>query len=194
MAAIIRTPGRHPAFMPIGKLRASPYGHKHSGMVSLNLTPMVDMMSMLVVFLLQMFSADGDLMFVNKDLVAPEAKQASPLEDRGPVITVDRDGVVYVEGEEIVQGATLNVADSNIRAIAELLEEIRKRDEEKKPRDPTKPFDGVVIVQADEEADFRVVRQVIGSVNEAGWSKVNFTVRAIHTPGQAAEGEAGSAE
>jgi biopolymer transport protein ExbD len=163
-------------------------------MVSLNLTPMVDMMSMLVVFLLQMLSADGDLMLSNKDLVAPEAKEASPLEARGPVVTVDKAGVVFVESDEIVQGAAIPVTDQNIRPVVELLDAIRKRDEEKNGRDLTKPFEGVVILQADEETDFRVVRQVIASVNEAGWSKVNFTVRSLAKPPSAAGEGAPAAE
>ncbi len=61
------TPGRRPAFAPIGRLRSSPLsGGKKSGFVSLNLTPMVDMFTILVVFLIQLFKASGEVQLSSK--------------------------------------------------------------------------------------------------------------------------------
>jgi biopolymer transport protein ExbD len=57
MAIIV--PGRRPAYMPIGRLRSSPLsGGKKSGFASLNLTAMVDMFTILVIFLIQLFTSD----------------------------------------------------------------------------------------------------------------------------------------
>lgn len=178
----IHVPGRRAAFPPIGRLRASPiHGGHRSGLISLNLTPMVDMMTMLVVFLLQSFSADGQIMFVQKDLVMPPADASKPLIDRGPVVTV-YDERVFVEGNEIVRAADLDASESSIKPLVELLTGIRERDEKIHPRDPTKPYDGVVIFQGDEEADFMLVRKTIASLNEAGWAKVNFTTKSVAAP------------
>lgn len=178
----IHVPGRRPAFAPIGRLRSSPiHGGSRNGLISLNLTPMVDMMTMLVVFLLQSFSADGQIMFVQKDLVMPEATESKPLVDRGPVVTV-YDGRVYVEGNEVARSADLDISDISIKPLTELLTGIRERDEVIHPRDTTKPYEGVVIVQGDEEADFMLVRKTIASLNEAGWAKVNFTTAAAAAP------------
>lgn len=174
----IHVPGRRPAFAPIGRLRSSPiHGGHRSGLISLNLTPMVDMMTMLVVFLLQSFSADGQVMFVQKDLVMPEATASKPLIDRGPVVTV-YDGRVFVEGNEIVREGDLDASELTIKPLVELLTGIRERDEKIHPRDMTKPYEGVVVFQGDEEADFMLVRKTIASLNTAGWAKVNFTTQA----------------
>ncbi len=177
----IHVPGRRPAFAPIGRLRSSPiHGGQRGGLISLNLTPMVDMMTMLVVFLLQSFSADGQIMFVQKDLVMPEATVSTPLIDRGPVVTV-YDERVFVEGEEIARSADIDPTEVSIKPLVELLTGIRERDEKIHPRDMTKPYEGVVIVQGDEEADFMLVRKTIASLNQAGWAKVNFTTKSVAT-------------
>ena len=44
-----------------------------------------------------------------------------------------------------------------------------------------KPFDGNLIVQADEETDFKLVRRAIFSANEAGWVHLQFAVRKVLT-------------
>ena len=91
---------RRPAFPPIGRLRSSPIsgGGKKALMTSLNLTAMVDMFTVIVIFLLQMFSANGDLQFMVKGLKTPTAKETQLLEERGPVITLFQNQVLF-EGE-----------------------------------------------------------------------------------------------
>ena len=94
------TPGRHPAYEPIGRLRANPLnGGKKSGFSELNLTAMVDMFSDIVIFLLQSFSGEGEVS-VHKNLTLPPSEQATPLSARGPVVVVMR-GEVLLDGEVI---------------------------------------------------------------------------------------------
>ena len=58
----------------------------------LNLTSMVDMLTILVVFLLQTFSASGELLTVSKNITLPEAVNFRDLE-QAPIIAVSRDSV-----------------------------------------------------------------------------------------------------
>ena len=53
----------------------------------LNLVAYIDMMTMLVIFLLMSFSATGEILFVQKNIVLPEAQNWSELE-RAPVIAI----------------------------------------------------------------------------------------------------------
>jgi hypothetical protein len=68
----ISVPKRRNAFVPIGKLRGGSYGKsgKHGAMANLNLTPMVDMFTTIVIFLIQLFSATGDILFAQAGIGA----------------------------------------------------------------------------------------------------------------------------
>lgn len=190
------TPGRHPAYEPIGRLRSNPLsGGKKSGFIELNLTAMVDMFTVIVIFLLQSFSGEGEVS-VHKNLVLPDSEQAKPLSERGPIIVVIR-GEVLLDGDVVASLDDDDAAEPGIPALTERLVAIRdannKVEEELRRRDPSravKPFDGHLIVQADEETDFKLVRRAIFSANEAGWVHLQFSVRKLigGAGGAAAEG------
>lgn len=173
----IQHPKRRPAFPPIGRLRTSPIsgGGKKSLMTSLNLTAMVDMFTVIVIFLLQMFSANGDLQFMVKGLKTPTAKETQLLEERGPVVTLFQNQVLF-EGEPVVSLEEIDNAEMGIPKLTETLRGIREREEQIYGRDETKPFDGHIIVQSDKSTDFKLVRKTLESANMAGWAHLQFTV------------------
>ena len=186
----VSVPKRRNAFKPIGALRGGAYGgHKHGAMASLNLTPMVDMFTTLVIFLIQLFSATGDLMMAQKDLKLPPATKAEILDDRGPVLTLFR-GTVLMEGKLIARIEEMDEAESGIPALSEELQKIRERDEKLFGRNPNEPFDGKIMIQGDKEADFKLVRKAIFSANEAGWAHLNFIVLGEGPVKTEGEGEA----
>lgn len=177
------TPGRHPAYEPIGRLRSNPLsGGKKSGFTELNLTAMVDMFTVIVIFLLQSFSGEGEVT-VHKNLVLPDSEQAVPLAERGPIVVVMH-GEVLLDGDMVASLDDEEADEPGIAKLTERLVAIReansKMEEELKRRDPSreaKPFDGHLIVQADEETDFKLVRRAIFSANEAGWIHLQFSVQ-----------------
>lgn len=189
----IDVPKRRTAFHPIGRLRANPlHGGRKGIMVSLNLTAMVDMLTVIVIFLLQSFSANGEIMFLQKEVTMPSADHSIELSERGPVITLF-DDVVMLEGKEIAKADDLDPAEQAIPIMVTELTGIRVREEQLmaakgKPRDPNLPFEGSIIVQADEDVDFMLVRKSIASLNEAGWAKVKFAVIPTGPGGAPAEG------
>ena len=159
----VSVPKRRHAFHPIGKLRGGSYGggKKHGMMASLNLTPMVDMFTVLVIFLLQLFSATGDI-YKNE---------------------------VIMDGKAIARVDELDEAESGIPALSEALRGIRERDEKLFGRAETEAFEGKMIIQADKETDFLLVRKAIFSANEAGWAHLNFMVVGDKPPALATEEE-----
>lgn len=185
----VSVPQRRHAFHPIGKLRGGHYGggKKHGLMASLNLTPMVDMFTTLVIFLIQLFSATGDILFSPDGLKLPPAKEAELFEDVGTAVVLYK-GEIIMDGKAIARVEDLDEAESGIPALSEALQGIRERDEKLFGRDPNEPFDGKMIIQADKETDFLLVRKAIFSANEAGWAHLNFMVVGSKPPG--AEGAA----
>src|SRR5512143_3932394 len=65
----------------------------------LNVVPMVDMMTMLVIFLLQQFSATGEVLYMQKDIKLPDARHGQQIEV-APVVAISAAQVV-VSGQKV---------------------------------------------------------------------------------------------
>jgi biopolymer transport protein ExbD len=189
MSSVV-SPGRRPAFPPIGRLRSSPLsGGKKSGFASLNLTAMVDMFTILVIFLIQLFTASGQVT-LNDRIKVPMSVAGTPLEEPGTVIMLNPSGLLLVDNQGIPEDQMGSELDVSIPGMVTILTQRREFDEDIKkrrgePRDPTQPYDGVIIVQADIKTDFRQVRRVLASANEAGWAKIKFVTIPTKDPNAA---------
>lgn len=171
------SPGRRPAYPPIGRLRTSPLsGGKKSGFASLNLTAMVDMFTILVIFLIQLFTADQ--VSLNDKIKTPTVVSGAPLQDPGTVIMMDNDGLLLIDNQAIPEsemGDELAAqAGASIPGLVKLLTTQREFREKIEGRDQSQSYQGLLIIQADVKTDFRLIRRVIGSANEAGWAKFKF--------------------
>jgi biopolymer transport protein ExbD len=157
----------------------------------LNVVPMVDMMTMLVIFLLQQFSSNGDVLYMQKDIKLPEARHGQTIEV-APVVSISADQVV-VTGQKVADIADLD-RDSgylNIPALEERLRDEKKRWEFIHQNDPTTKWDGLVNIQADQKVPFRIVKRVMFSCGVAGYFNLNFATLDAAV-GMAAAGPSGA--
>jgi biopolymer transport protein ExbD len=172
-------PGKRPAprFAKSRVLGAKIRHGRKATNVDLNVVPMVDMMTMLVIFLLQQFSATGEILFMTKDIRLPDARHGQLIEV-APVVAVSAAQVV-VSGQKVAEIAELDRDKDNGAVISPLVEKLR---EEKKRWDfihqndsnREQAWKGEVNIQADVKVPFRVVRRVMASAAEAGYGTVNF--------------------
>jgi biopolymer transport protein ExbD len=140
---------------------------------SLNLTAMVDMFTMLVVFLLANFSATGEILFMTKDIVLPKAGATAEL-IRAPIVSISAKEIT-AEGKRVI--ATDEAADPKVTALQDLtfeLQELRKA-EEMLARSAG-GFKGTMILQCDQGVPFSVVRKVMYAAAEAGYVDINYAV------------------
>jgi len=151
-------------------------GGRKSTNAELNVVPMVDMMTMLVIFLLQQFSATGEVLFMQKDIKLPDAQHGQLIEV-APVVAISANQVV-VTGQKVADVADLE-RDSGYLNIPQLEE--RLRDEKKRwdfihQNDPDrdKNWKGDLNIQADVKVPFRLVKRVMFSAAQAGYFNVNF--------------------
>ena len=152
-----------------GKLRQG----RRSTTADLNVVPMVDMMTMLVIFLLQQFSATGEVLFMQKDIKLPDAQHGQMIEV-APVVAVSAAQVV-VSGQKVAEVGELDRDPGAV--IGPLVEKLR--DEKKRwdfihQQDPEKNWEGQVNIQADRAVPFRIVKRVMFSAAQAGYFNVNF--------------------
>ena len=143
---------------------------------ALNLVAYIDMMTMLVIFLLMSFSASGEIVFVQKNLVLPDAQNWNDL-DRAPVVSVTPD-VVTLDGKQVATGEELSRDSATGDAkISELHENLVTLKNNYKLLHPNEDFNGIVILQADKAVEFKILKKVMYTAALAGYQNLNFAVR-----------------
>jgi biopolymer transport protein ExbD len=150
---------------------------KKSGYAELMLTSLVDMFTIIVIFLLQNFSASGDILYMSKDIKLPFAVHGAELE-RAPVISVSADAVT-VDGKQVATTEDLFKNDVlNVPELEDALREEKRRYEQIHQNDPEHPFRGLVNVQADKKVGFKVIKKVMFACNQSGFGNISFAAMA----------------
>ncbi len=170
-------PGKRPARrFEKSRVFGGKMGHgRKSVNAELNVVPMVDMMTMLVIFLLQQFSATGEVLYMQKDIKLPDSQHGQAIEV-APVIAVNGDSVV-VTGQKVADVKELE-ADQilSIQPLEERLRDEKKRWDFIHQNDPDreKNWKGDVNIQADVKVPFRILKRVMFSAAQAGYYNINF--------------------
>lgn|SRR5690606_8301042 len=138
----------------------------------LNLVPMIDIFVLLVIFLIQQFSADGDLLFMTDRIKMPEAANYDQLM-RAPVIQISPDDIA-LEGQMIARISDIEGQELwNIPKLEEVLRDQKKAFE---TLNTSQEFKGDINIQADVNVPFKVLKKVMYSANQAGYFNINFAV------------------
>jgi biopolymer transport protein ExbD len=161
------------------KLEVAAAKLSHAGRKSLyaplNLVAYIDMMTMLVIFLLMSFSATGEILFVQKNIVLPDAQNWTELE-RAPVVGVSRE-VVTLDGVQVASAddLTKDAATGDFK-IAELHDRLVTMKNNYKLLHSGEDFPGIAIVQSDKNVEFKALKKIMYSISVAGYQNVNFAV------------------
>ena len=160
--------------LEVAKAKLSHAGRKSLD-APLNLVAYIDMMTMLVIFLLMSFSATGEILFVQKNIVLPNAQNWAELE-RAPVIGVSKD-VVTLDGSQVATADDL-MKDSNTGdfKITELHDKLVTLKNNYKLLHPGEEFNGIAIIQSDKNVEFKMLKKIMYSCAVAGYQNVNFAI------------------
>lgn len=134
----------------------------------LMLTSMVDMFSLLVIFLLQSFSNSPEQVALSKGLILPSAVSAAPVID-APMLTVSHD-LILLDNKEVGTAASV-ISDPMllVRPLQDL------KDRWVKAHDG-QDFKGDIHLQADKALPSSMVSRFIGLVNSQGYDSVHLAV------------------
>ena len=176
-------PGKRPApRFAHSKVLGGKMGHgRRSVNADLNVVPMVDMMTMLVIFLLQQFSATGDVLYLQQDIHLPDARHGQSIEV-APAVAITAESVM-ITGQKVADVGDLDrdAGYLDIPALEERLREEKKQWEYIHAADPDKKWDGIVNIQADQKVPFRIVKRVMYSCGVAGYYNLNFAALDVGT-------------
>lgn len=153
-------------------------GARHRGRAkgspSLRLTSMIDMFTILLVFLLKNFSAD-QIMTVREDLILPNSTaQKQPAQT--PVIVVT-DQLIILEDKPVAR--TAQVANSNSNEIPNLragLLEKKQIADALGQQNEAFAFKGQVTIQGDKEIPFRILKKIMVTCGVVGYSDILLAV------------------
>jgi len=137
------------------------------------LIPFIDFLIVLVIFLLMSFSASGELVAQQPTITMPDAKNTTQIEI-SPIIAVD-ERVITLDGTRVADTQTQGQS-AQVDRIEPLIQGLEAEKRKWETIHPSEPFAGQVIVQADRNIDFRVVKKLMFSAAAAGYGNVSFAV------------------
>lgn len=151
-----------------GLLRDTRHGKVGGGHGPLSLVPMIDILTIIVVYLL-VHAADAELLSNPRNVSMPmSVSELKPRE--ATVITVARD-MLYVNGEEVVSVA--EVAASTEPVVERLRAKLRKQ---AKSLLGASADEREITVIADKSLMYPVLRRIVASCSAAEYTKVSLAV------------------
>lgn len=183
-----------PIHVPGKRDRHGKTGGKKRGVVAiLSLTAMVDMFTVLVVFLLQNYATTGQVLEIPEGVDLPQAAQVKELKPTNVVIISKKD--VLVNNDKVATFAEVKAQqDWMVPLLKQKVEEVIARGEKDKTALSTqlkaavekiksgeKKEDEVdefrrMTIQADKKVDFLTLKKIMYTVTEAGIYEINFAV------------------
>jgi len=141
--------------------------------VALNLTSMIDMFTILVVFLLKSYSAEGQIVTLSDALTLPESRSDRKIELNLEIIVtnnaiiVDGEPIVFVDESILSEGNPIPVLVGRLSDHLEYTRLIRGINDESEMK---------VNIQGDVATRAILLQRVMSSCAQAGYATQNLTV------------------
>jgi biopolymer transport protein ExbD len=163
------------------------HGGGRSMFATLNVVPMIDLFTMLVIFLIQQFSASGELMLVNPNVAMPKALAMKELE-RAPIVALtrwegDQAGDLLFENTKILSQKEVNEVKYpswDIKPLAEVLKKSWANQQKAQGATPEKTKEmrnnRKIIIQSDRSVPFSVIKMVMATCGRNEYREPNFAI------------------
>jgi len=158
---------------------------KGSSAFKIQITSMVDMFVLLLIFLLMNYSTDKYIITASKNVNLPESiSDMSSDSDKVVNVIVGRKGI-YLEDEQIIEfqnearlpASSIDEKDSSfLPKLFETMDQVAEKVKAENPEVTDKNFDGRVLIQADRTLPYDLIRKVMYTSMMAGFSDVRLAV------------------
>jgi biopolymer transport protein ExbD len=140
------------------------------------LTSLIDVMTILLIYLLQSFSTEGEIVTATKDLILPESSAKKRPELR--VTLSVNSQYILVENKKIA--SVSNVLESEDLIIPELLEWLRLRREATETigmYSNTTKFKGEITIHGDKRIHFKLLKKIMYTCGQQGYNNFSLAVK-----------------
>jgi len=134
----------------------------------LSLTSMVDMFSLLVIFLLQAFSTSPELLAIGKGVTLPAARTGQEIKD-APVLAISEEEV-YLDQKLVGKTSVL------LKHPAPLMHHLAQLRELWQKTHPTETFPGEINLQAHKELSSAIVAQFMAMLPSQSYGSIQLAV------------------
>jgi biopolymer transport protein ExbD len=146
----------------------------------LNITSMMDMFTIILVFLLKSFSSEGSLLTNADNLVLPNSVSKKKPTEVNLQVAVTND-MVLVDNQPIVPTEDIRKipADEHDPSSPKLEEKLKScfaQEEEMVRLGAINEVQGKVIIQVDKNIDFDVLFKIMNTCGKVGYNNMNFAV------------------
>jgi biopolymer transport protein ExbD len=146
-------------------------GHLKFAKDELNLNSMMDMMTIILLFLLKTFSTTGQILTPSEDLKLPySASSETPKKELSVSVTKH---AILVGADNLMSLADLPTDENLIRPLYARLSQLAKEAQNDEVKFG-KPFTNEVIVQADENTQFQVLVKVLYTCGQSEYNKLRL--------------------
>jgi biopolymer transport protein TolR len=139
------------------------------------LTSVIDMMTVLLCYLLQSFSTEGNIVTVSKNLDLPlSSAQKTP--QLTTVVTVNND-VILAEGQALARVDDVLATDDLVIGPLNDWLQVRRQTTEKLAKYSTSLiFKGDVMIMADKKIRFRLLKKIMYTCGQQGFNNFSLAV------------------
>jgi len=146
----------------------------------LQITSMMDMFTIILVFLLKSFSAEGSLLTNADNLVLPNSQSKKKPTEVNLQLAVTNDMVLVdnlpIVPTEDVRKIPFDNPDPIIEKVAEKLKSCLAQEEEMVRLGALNAVQGKIVIQVDKNMDFDVLFKVMNTCGKVGYNTMNFAV------------------
>ena len=140
------------------------------------LTSLVDVMTILLIYLLKSFSAEGEIITVSNDLILPESSAQKRPELR-VVLTVNNK-YILVENKKVADVQEILTSDELIIPGLEQWLKIRREATERIGEHSTNTkFKGEITIQGDKRIHFNLIKKIMYTCGQQGYNNFSLAVK-----------------
>ncbi len=132
-------------------------GHTQTALSDINITPLVDV----VLVLLVIFMITAPVLQSGIQVNVPRTRTVKQITQQRTVVTIDRDQRVYLDDKPV-----------NVNQLPQLLQE----------KNGANPANRVIYLRSDERVPFGAFASVMDAVKQAGITNVSIVTRPIQSP------------